>query len=69
MRLQSHLLVGIKKHGDIMWRNMQFSIQQLFFWLATALFIVRQIKGALATILTPKKYMLWKLVNSFKMMK
>jgi len=27
------------------------------------------LKGALATILTQKKYMLWKLVNSFKMMK
>ena len=31
--------------------------------------VVLNIKVALATILTQKNYMLWKLVNSFKMMK
>jgi hypothetical protein len=28
----------------------------------------KSFKGALATILTQKKYMFWKLVNSFKIM-
>ena len=30
---------------------------------------MKQIKEALATILTKNNYMFWKLVNSFKMMK